>query len=250
MNAERIHLLGIPIDAVTRDEALGRLLEMLRRSQTCHVMTPNNEMLVEASRNPVFKGVLQRSALNFPDSTGLILMARLRGKSLPARVTGVDAMQRLCAELGPEHPVFLLGAAPGVAERAAEILHAGNPRLRIAGTCSGSPKEEDAPDILRQINAAAPHLLFVAFGAPSQDLWINRYLEDLPTVRVAMGVGGAFDFIAGVQKRAPRWMRAAGLEWLWRLLRAPSRLPRIVNAVLVFPFLCLRESLRLRAEAR
>ena len=250
MSDARIHLLGVPIDAVTKVKALDRMHAMLNAGGRHHVVTPNNEMLVAASRDPHFHAVLQRSALNLPDSTGLILMARLRGIRIPERVTGTDTMQALCASLSSDHPVFLLGAAPGIAERAAEILKQHNSNLRIAGTYAGSPREEDAPEIIRCINGASPHILFVAYGAPAQDLWIDRHLKDLPTVRVAMGVGGAFDFIGGVQKRAPTWMCSIGLEWLWRMMREPSRLPRIFTAVVVFPLLCLRESFRPRATVR
>lgn len=242
--APRVSLLGVPIDALTQAQAMEQLTIWLQHPQSKkHVMTPNNEMLVMAARDPLFKALLQRSALNLPDSTGLILMARLRGEKIPERVTGTDMLQRLCELLGPEHPVFLLGAGDGVAECAAEELKGRNPRLIIAGTYSGSPRDSDAPDIIRRINASGAHLLFVAYGAPMQDVWIDRYLKEMPTVRIAMGVGGAFDFIAGVQKRAPQWMRSMGLEWLWRLMREPKRLPRIFNAVVVFPLLCIREQL-------
>lgn len=240
MTPPRVTLLGVPIDAVTQADALMRIHAFLDTPGQRHVMTPNSEMLVEASRNPPFRAVLKRSALNLPDSTGLLIMARLRGWHLPERVTGTDTVEALCGELREEHPVFLLGAAPGVAERAADVLRACNPRLQIAGTYAGSPREEDAPEIIRRINAVSPHLLLVAYGSPAQDLWIDRHRKDLPSVRVAIGVGGAFDFFAGVRARAPTWMRAAGLEWLWRVIKEPRRLPRIVTAVIVFPWLCLR----------
>lgn len=261
MTGGRIHLLGVPIDAVSQAEVLARLHAFLDAGEQHptsapgaavgrHVATPNNEILVAASRDDALRALLQRTALNLPDSTGLLLMARLRGEKLPERVTGTDTVQRLCETLGPEHSVFLLGAGEGVAERMAEALKQRNPRLRIADTFAGSPRDEDAAEIIRRINAVSPHLLFVAYGAPAQERWIDRHLTSLPSVRVAMGIGGAFDFLAGVQKRAPRWMQATGLEWFWRVVREPRRLPRIFTAVIVFPFLCLRESIRLRAAAR
>ncbi len=234
MPSSRIALLGVPIDAITQAEALARMHEFLKAGGQHHIATPNNEMLVEASRNEKFRSVLQRTALNIPDSTGVVWMG-----GLPERVTGTDTMQKLCESIGPEHPVFLLGAGEGIAEHAAQELQRRNPRLKIAGTFSGTPRDEDAQDITQKINAASPHLLFVAYGAPAQDLWIDQHLKDMPSVRIAMGVGGALDFIAGVQKRAPSWMRAMGLEWVWRLVRQPSRLPRIINAVIVFPILCM-----------
>jgi len=117
------------------------------------------------------------------------------------------------------------------------VLQARYPGLIVAGTFAGSPRPEDAPHILERLRKARPDLLFVAYGAPQQDLWIARYQPELG-IPVAMGVGGAFDFIAGVVPRAPRWMREIGLEWLYRLIRQPWRwrrmlaLPRFVLAVL------------------
>jgi N-acetylglucosaminyldiphosphoundecaprenol N-acetyl-beta-D-mannosaminyltransferase len=146
----------------------------------------------------------------------------------------------LCGILDASCPVFLLGAADGVAEKAAAVLRSRNPRLKIVGTFSGSPRMEDDAVIMRMIKDAKPHLLLVAFGAPAQDLWIHEHLKNLPSVRVAMGVGGTFDFLAGVQKRAPRWMRSIGLEWLWRFIREPSRWKRMWRAVVVFPWLVIR----------
>ena len=245
---QRVTLLGVPIDALRREEAIECLLAMLhtgglRRAVPLgghhHVMTPNSEMLVEAARNPVFRELLSRTNLNIPDSVGLLFMARLTGQYLPERVTGVDTVTAFCARLGPEHPVFLLGSAPGVAERAAQELKKRNTNLIVVGTCAGSPRTEDAPAILEQIRNAKPHVLFVAFGAPEQDFWIDRHLKDLPSVCIAMGVGGTFDFLTGVQRRAPRFLRTLGFEWLWRLLKEPKRIRRIWNAVAVFPFLVL-----------
>lgn len=232
--ADRPTLLGIPLDSVTMPEALARMQSMLASGGQHHVMTPNSEMLVEASKNKRFADVLRGSALNLPDSQGVVWFGRL-----PERVPGVDVVARLCASLDERHPVFLLGGAEGVAWRAAAILRAQNPSLKVVGTHAGSPRPEDASEILRRINEAQPHLLLVAFGAPQQDLWIAEHLAQMPSVRVAMGVGGTFDFLAGVRKRAPRWMQSLGLEWLWRFVQEPSRWRRMWRAVIVFPALVI-----------
>ncbi|OGJ57180.1 hypothetical protein A3H22_03510 [Candidatus Peribacteria bacterium RIFCSPLOWO2_12_FULL_55_15] len=237
---DRVTLLGIPVDSVTQEEAVRMLHRFLDDGRAMHVMTPNSEMFTEAARNPVFRAVLQRSALNLPDSVGLIRMARWTGQKIAERVTGVDTVERLCAELTEEHPVFLLGGVEGVGGRASEILCARNPRLRVVGTCAGSPREEDVEEILRRINDAKPHLLLVAFGAPHQDIWIDRHLPAMPSVRVAIGIGGTLDFLAGVQKRAPVLVQKLGFEWLWRFIHEPQRFRRIWNAVVVFPWLVLR----------
>lgn len=240
MSSSRVSLLGVPLDPVTRTEAAMLIRGFLQKGEQRHVMTPNNEMLVEAAGNPPFRQLLNSSDLNIPDSTGLVWMARLTGQRLPERVTGVDTVTALCRELTGETPVFLLGSASGIAEAAAMKLMEGNPHLKIVGCVAGSPLDEDAPAILNAIRTAAPHLLLVAYGAPAQDLWIAKHVKDLPSVRVAMGVGGTFDFLAGSRKRAPRWMQSLSLEWLWRLLREPRRIGRIWNAVVVFPLLVLR----------
>jgi N-acetylglucosaminyldiphosphoundecaprenol N-acetyl-beta-D-mannosaminyltransferase len=237
---DRIRLLGVPIDVVTAQTSVERLLQMLSLPKGHHVMTPNAEMLVAAARDNGFRELLNATDLNLPDSGGMVWMAKWTGQHLPERVTGIDTVERLCARLTPEQPIFLLGGKPGVAEKAALILRSRNPNLRIAGTFAGSPKEEDAGDIINRINTAKPHILLVAYGAPKQDQWIHAHLPKLPTVRIAMGVGGTFDFLAGTQKRAPVWMQRMYLEWLWRLLLQPSRWRRIATAVLVFPWLVVR----------
>ena len=167
-------------------------------------------------------------------------MAKLTGQKLPSRVTGTDCFQLLCKELGPDYPVFLLGGAPGIAESAAEILKSRNPRLKIAGTFVGTPTDADASEIIARINASLAAVLFVAFGAPKQELWISKHLSSFTSIRMAMGIGGAFDFVVGKRKRAPRVLQVLGLEWVWRLIQEPRRFRRIWNAVVVFPSLVLR----------
>ncbi len=240
MGSPRVFLLGVPLDAVTRDQAVARLRALLDSPAQHHVMTPNSEMLVESTHNARFREIMLQSTLNLPDSAGVLWMARYTGQRLPQRVAGVDAVMELCAGLGSDHPVFLLGAADGVAAKAADALRAMNPRLRVAGSYGGSPRPDDFEGIAARINAAAPHLLLVAFGAPAQDLWIAEHLGALPSVRVAMGVGGTFDFLAGTQVRAPAFLRSLGLEWAWRFAHEPWRWRRMWRAVIVFPFLVLR----------
>jgi N-acetylglucosaminyldiphosphoundecaprenol N-acetyl-beta-D-mannosaminyltransferase len=133
--------------------------------------------------------------------------------------------------------LYLLGGALGVADRAAAILQARYPGLVVAGAFPGSPAPDEENDIVERIRAARPDMLFVAFGAPAQDLWIARNQPRLQ-VPVAMGVGGSLDFVAGVTRRAPEWVQRIGLEWLYRLIREPWRwrrqleLPRFVWHVL------------------
>jgi N-acetylglucosaminyldiphosphoundecaprenol N-acetyl-beta-D-mannosaminyltransferase len=236
---ERIYILGVGIDPVSRVQALEMLLGFLEDDAQRHVMTPNSEMIVEAQHHSQFFTLLNRSALNLPDSAGLLWAARRLGKEIPERVPGVDIVGDLCGALSSEHPVFFLGAREGVAQKAAAALKARNPNLTIAGCHGGSPSESDAAAIIEMINQSDARVLFVAYGAPKQDVWIDRYLKDMPKICIAMGVGGTFDFLAGTQKRAPQWIGKSGLEWAWRFTHEPSRYKRMWNAVIRFPLLVL-----------
>jgi N-acetylglucosaminyldiphosphoundecaprenol N-acetyl-beta-D-mannosaminyltransferase len=180
-------------------------------------------MLVAAHENSPFRQLLNGSDLDVADGVGLILAARWLGCPLKGRVTGSDGIHVLaahCARRG--YRLFLLGAGPGVADAAAQQLTSQSPGLVIAGTHAGSPHPQDAEDVIARVRAAAPQLLLVAYGVPAEEIWIARHRERLG-VPVMLGVGGAFDFVAGVTPRAPPWMRRAGLEWLHRLVRQPWR---------------------------
>lgn len=232
---KRVEILGVPIDAVTMHEALKYALAFLDDGEKHHIATPNNEMLLVAQKNSSFKAVLQTSSLNIPDSTGLLWAAKRKGQVLPERVTGVDFTEKLCRRLSKDQSVFFLGGYKGAGKKAAEALQNINPNLTVAGTYEGSPSSSDAPDIIQRINDSGASILFVAYGAPAQELWINQYLMNLVSVRVAIGIGGTFDFLSGRIKRAPKCMQRCGLEWLWRLLQQPTRIGRMWNAVVVFP---------------
>jgi N-acetylglucosaminyldiphosphoundecaprenol N-acetyl-beta-D-mannosaminyltransferase len=198
----------------------------------------NPEFVMMAQSNAEFREVLAQADLCMADGVGLLWAARRQGHTLPERVTGSDGVPRI-AERAAQRGwgLYLLGAAPGVAQCTARILAARYPGLRITGAHAGSPAESDAEGIVGLVRAAAPDILFVAFGAPQQDLWIARHREALG-VPVMMGVGGAFDHIAGVRRRAPYWLQRLNLEWLFRLVTQPWRwrrqlaLPRFVWAVL------------------
>jgi N-acetylglucosaminyldiphosphoundecaprenol N-acetyl-beta-D-mannosaminyltransferase len=197
------------------------------RSRVHQICTVNPEFIMEARRNPAFAAVLASADLNVPDGVGVLWAARLQGVGLRERVTGSDGIYRICERAAKRGwRVFLLGAAPGVAEQAADRLQTRYPGLDVAGTFSGSPDRRDWPEIRDRLFLARPDILFVAYGHPRQDLWIHRHRDELPAV-VAMGVGGAFDFVAGTARRAPVWLRRLGLEWLHRLLTQPWRWRRM-----------------------
>jgi N-acetylglucosaminyldiphosphoundecaprenol N-acetyl-beta-D-mannosaminyltransferase len=217
-----IRILGLPLHDVTLAEAVACIRGWCDQPGSLqHVITLNPEMVMAARRDPVFRRVIEQAALVTPDGVGLTLAARLRGTPLRARVTGVDLVEALAAA---GCRLFLLGAAPGVAEQAGRAL-AVRFGARIAGTWAGSPRPEDAAAALERIAAAEPEVLCVAYGAPAQELWIAAHRERLAacSVRVALGVGGTFDYLAGVVPRPPAFVRRRGLEWLYRLIRQPWR---------------------------
>jgi N-acetylglucosaminyldiphosphoundecaprenol N-acetyl-beta-D-mannosaminyltransferase len=218
-----VSLLGIRVDDVTFAETLAWMETFIASGTPHQICTVNPEFIMRAQRDAEFRNVLAHSALNLPDGGFLLRAARRKGQPLRERVTGIDTVQRF-AELAARkgYRLFLLGASVGVAERAAGDLRARHSALNIVGTYAGSPAANEAPAIIARVRAAHPHVLFVAYGAPRQDLWIARYAAEL-RVPVMMGVGGAFDFIAGIVPRAPHWLQQLELEWLYRLIRQPWR---------------------------
>ena len=233
----QVNILGVAIDCV--DFALTLDLidawVMQRRASggvgvPCRqICTVNPEFLVDAQRDPAFAATLARADLRVPDGAGVLWAARRMGRPLRERVTGSDGVAYICERAAQRGwRVYFLGAASGVAERTAAILAARYPGLQVAGCYAGSPAEAEWPAILARLEAATPDILFVAYGHPRQDFWIDRRRHALPAA-VAIGVGGAFDFVAGVAPRAPMWMRRNNLEWLHRLITQPWRWRRMLK---------------------
>ena len=194
-----------------------------------HMIIPvNPELIMLAQKNLKFREVVNRASLVLPDGIGVVLASRFGSHRITERVTGVDTTHRI-AEMARRSNlrVFLLGAAPGVAARAAVKLQEKHLGLEIAGTYAGSPHPNEEERICDIVNAAHPHVLLVAYGAPKQELWLARNINKL-NVPVAMCVGGTFDFIAGTASRAPRAIQALGIEWLFRLFQQPSRWKRML----------------------
>ena len=224
---ESVEILGVRVDDVTTAETLDLVAAFVASGMPHQIVTVNPEFVMEAQRNAPFRVLIEEAALSLPDGAGLLWASRRIGHPLRERVTGSDTLPllaALAAERG--YRVYLLGAAPGVAEKAAAALKRANPGLQVVGAYAGSPGPAEDDDLVARVRAAAPQLLFVAYGAPRQDLWIRRNLARLD-VPVCMGVGGAFDFVAGVVPRAPGWMRRHGLEWLYRLVCQPWRWRRM-----------------------
>jgi len=239
MAISSVFILGVRVDAVTMRQTLAWIEAAVAERQPRQICTANPEFIMTARRDPEFRQVLNRADLVLPDGVGLLWAARQRGRRLPERVAGSDLIYRL-AELAGQHGwrVYFLGAAEGVARAAAERLQSRCPGLVIAGAFAGDPSPASAPAQVSAIQAARPDVLLVAYGAPAQDKWIARH-KDALGVPVSVGVGGSFDFVAGVVRRAPGWAQRLGLEWLHRLWQQPWRARRIFNAVIAFPLAVL-----------
>ena len=232
---EPTYVLGVRVDRVGQQQALDTIEQMIARRRKSNnqvacqqVITVNPEFVMMAQRNENFRIAINGAALVLADGVGVVLATRYLGQPVPERVTGTDTLPLLaqrCAVAG--YRMYLLGAAPGVAEEAAQRLRQLAPGVVIAGTYAGSPAREEEEAIIERIRVAEADVLCVAYGAPAQDLWIQRNLQRLP-VAVAMGVGGAYDFLSGRQLRAPEQMRRMGLEWLYRLYREPWRWRRML----------------------
>ncbi len=223
----RVNLLDTWIDKVDLPDAVARIESFVLGDVPRQVVTANVDFLRLSREDAAFQDLINTSDLVVPDGMPLLWAARLLGDELPERVTGVELMAE-CARLSAAkgYTIFLLGAAPGVAEDAAIVLRQHYPGVRIVGTYAppvgpfGPDEDEKA---VRLIQEMAPDMLFVAFGAPKQDKWIRAHMHRLG-VPVCMGVGGSFDFLAGRVNRAPLWMQDRGLEWLYRVAQEPTRL--------------------------
>jgi len=233
-----ITILDIPIHPLTYEHFLQIIAEFIAEKRPRQICTANPEFVMTAQRQANFRQVLRRADLVVADGVGLLWAARRQGRPLPERVTGSDGIYLLAERAAREGwRIYFLGAAPGVAEEAARLLQQRYPGLQVAGTYAGSPAEKEYAEIAARIRAARPHILLVAYGAPQQDIWIAEHKEELG-VPVSMGIGGAFDHVVGVRRRAPSWLIRLNLEWLWRLITQPWRwrrqleLPRFVLAVL------------------
>ena len=233
--AARVEILGTAVDCVDFAATLDQIAAWVaaRRADAAlparQVCTVNPEYLVDARRDPAFAAVLSGADLRVPDGAGVLWAAARAGQPLAERVTGSDGIYKIAARAAQEGwRVFFLGAAPGVAVQTALRLRERNPELVVAGAYSGNPTAAEWPAIAGWLAATRPDILFVAYGHPRQDFWIAAHRADLHAA-VAIGVGGAFDFVAGVQRRAPAWLQRLNLEWLYRLLREPRRWRRMLK---------------------
>ena len=227
---EKIDILGIPVDRVTMSSALDIFRGMLRKDHCGIIVTPNSEIVQNATRNEDLAELIRGADLVIPDGIGLVKASKMLGQPLTERVTGIDfsfEALKVIAEEGKS--AFLFGSKPGIAEKAAERLTERIPGLVIAGTRNGYFKPEEEEAIAEEIDASGASFLLVALGSPKQELFMEKYKGRFKNVRAAVGVGGSLDVWSGTLDRAPKFYRDHGLEWLYRLIQQPSRIGRMAE---------------------
>lgn len=218
--------LGVNVCNIDMNEAIEEINRIIEVKKPSFVVAINPEKIIKAEKDENLLKLLNRAAIQIPDGVGVVIASRLKGRSIKTRVTGIDLMYEICANAAKKgHRVYLLGAKPGVAEQAGEILKNRYKGLNIVGIKDGYFKHNN--DAIEDIKAVSPDILFVAMGSPKQEFWITEHMEELK-VPLLMGVGGSFDVTCGNIKRAPVWMCRTGLEWLYRLIKEPWRYKRML----------------------
>ena len=221
MTPGRVDILGVGFDRIDLAGAAERIIERHAAGQRTFVITANPEFVMLARGDAELDAIARAADLVVADGTGVLVASRVLRDPLPGRVPGrllVPAVLQLISG-----PVFLLGAAPGVAQQAAAALVRQVPSLEVGGTFAGSPAPEEDEAIRARVQAAGARVVLVAYGMPAQERWIARNLPLMPSVRTAIGVGGVFDQLAGRVRLPPRVVHSVGLEWLWRLAFEPRR---------------------------
>jgi len=242
---KQIPILGVNIADLSYKETINQIALFIVSKKPHHIVTANPEILMEAQKNKEYKKIVMNANLCLPDGAGLWWASKYQGDTLKHRITGIDLIYEICKFAAKKRKkIFLLGGQNNVAQIAAQNLQDKYSHLKICGTYEGFPvlkkklsqKEKiNNFNIINQVLKAKPDILLVAYGAPKQELFINKYKKEL-NIPVMIGVGGAFDFISGRIKRAPKWMQIIHLEWLYRLIQQPSRHNRIITATIRFPW--------------
>lgn len=258
-----INILDIPISQITARNAVNEFMKLAEDLEKKHfVATPNAEILLKSQTDSVLRNFLQKCDLNFADSTSLLWAGEYQVKkwsrvraifelvflpfrkntwmAFPERVTGSDSFGKICEKAEQRNcSIALIGGGENVAKETGKRLNEQFPKLKIVAMVDGLPFEDFwKAEILQKLEGA--QIIFVALGCPNQERWIVENLEKISSARVAIGIGGSFDFYIKRVSRAPRWMQKIGLEWLFRLVQEPKRWRRIFQAVVVFPWRVLK----------
>ncbi|SEF55399.1 N-acetylglucosaminyldiphosphoundecaprenol N-acetyl-beta-D-mannosaminyltransferase [Caloramator fervidus] len=225
--------LGVDVCALNMEEVLDEVDNIILQKKPSFIVAINPEKIMKAQKDENLRNLLNSASIQIPDGVGVVIASILNGGRIRSRVTGIDLMINICERASKKgYKVYILGAKPGVAEKAAKVLKNKFLGLNIVGIKDGYFKDEE--EVINDIKEKSPDILFVAMGSPKQEYWITRNMEKL-NVPLLMGIGGSLDVISGNIKRAPKLMRNLGLEWLYRLIKEPWRYKRMA----VLPvFLC------------
>lgn len=224
---ETVNILGVHVNKYTMQEAVRKASSLMETEELSMIFTPNSEIILYASNNPEFAEVLNKGDMVIPDGIGVVYGAKILKNPIKERVAGYDLVCNLLPVMAEKgQSVYLLGAKPGVAEKAAETLLEKHPGLVIAGTHDGYFKDDD--EVIADINKCAPDFLMVCLGFPKQENWIYNNREKL-NAKLAIGAGGCLDVFAGTVQRAPDFYCEHGIEWLYRLVKQPTRFVRMLS---------------------
>ncbi len=225
---DKVNILGVKVDKASIPLAVSKIMQFLQEDRMHSVFTPNSEILMEAYKNEEFRHVLNKADLLTADGIGVVYASRILKNPIPERAAGFDIACKLLETLkGTSYKIFLFGGKPGVAEMAQVKLEEKYKGINICGTRNGYFNAEDEERIIKEINLSGADIVFVCLGAPKQEMWIHNNREKLKT-RVALGIGGSLDVFAGTAMRAPEFYCKHGLEWLYRLMKQPSRFVRML----------------------
>lgn len=225
----KVSVMGICFDDMTLAGFIDHAFKCIESKQKCAVVTPNAEIALVAKDDKDFKEAINRFELVLPDGISIKMAAKILSLPIKQKVPGVEFCEGMCAKLAQVGgSVYLFGAKPGVAEKAADNLCAKYPGLKIAGTHDGYFKPEQETDIIADINAKNPDMLLCCLGAPKQEKFIDKYKNTL-NAYVMVGAGGSMDVFAGTAKRAPKFFIKLGLEWFYRLITDPKRIKRMIK---------------------
>ena len=239
MEFRKADILGVRVAALTMGEAV-KTAEAFMDSEKPHLIaTANAEMIMRATHDTELKEILNTADLVVPDGAGTVWASNYLGVQMPERVAGFDLVQALFANApAKKRRIFFFGSAPGVAEKAKAKAEKDYPGIQIVGTRDGFFTAEDEAEIIAQIKEAKPDLLLAALGVPKQEKWLKAHMQEL-NCPLCIGVGGTFDVMAGVMKRAPLWMQKAKLEWLFRGMLQPKRIGRLMALPRFVMIICL-----------
>jgi len=239
----RIKILEARVNRLEFSDVVGTIERFIEENNPHMVITANSLMVNYMEKDCELKEAFENAHLVVPDSVGIVWASRFLGYGRIERIPGIDLMWKLCEIAAKKgYRIYLLGSREAVVKGAAERLLDRFPSVTIAGTHHGyfSPGEEK--NLIANIKRSSPHILFVGLSIPYQEKWISRHMSEL-NVPVCIGVGGSFDVISGRLKRAPVWMRRAGMEWFYRFLLEPYRLVRIMNLP-VFVYKVVRQKMK------